>query len=158
MSLRWLTPALALMVACAPASPPAQAPAVVTSAVAAAPSRAELRALKSKGMAAYHQKDYAACGALLDQARDRYDAACCYAQAGNADAAFAQIARAIDDGVRLDGMQTDSDLAALHGDPRWPRELARRDARDAEHRKTLNAELAQLNDDDQADRRVGSWE
>jgi hypothetical protein len=162
MSPRWFAPALALLVACAPAAPRPQPPAVVAvvlaPAVAPVPSRAERRALKSKGMAAYRQKDYPACGALLDQARDRYDAACCYAQAGNADAAFGQITRALDDGDRLDGMETDSDLTALHGDARWPRELARRDARTAEHRRTLNAELAQLHDDDQADRRVGSWE
>lgn len=155
MSLRWFAPAVALLVACAPAAPRPQPPAAVA---APAPSRAERRALKSRGMAAYRAKDYATCGALLAQARDRYDAACCHALAGNADAAFAQIALAIDEGQRTRGIETDSDLASLHADPRWQRELAHRASWTAEHRKTLNAELAQLYEADQADRNTGGYE
>jgi hypothetical protein len=103
-------------------------------------------------MAAYDRKDFAACAQLFERARDGYGAACCHAQAGAADAAFTALARAIDDGARVDGLDKDSDLDPLHADPRWQRELDHLAARTAEHRKTLNAELARIYDEDQADR------
>ena len=53
-----------------------------------------------------------------------YDAACCAAQGGSADTAFALLDRAIDAGWhRLAWLRTDTELASLHGDPRWQRAL-----------------------------------
>jgi len=151
-----------LWIACGPATPPARSPAPAAPAAAApavpAPSRAERRALHARGMAAYHEKDYPTCASLLEQAQDLYSAACCHSLAGAHDRAFALISRAIDEGLRNQGLDKDSDLAPLHGDPRWPKELAHLAAKTAEHRKSLNAELARLYDEDQADRAVSSYE
>lgn len=139
---------VALGAACASAPPPRPA----SPSAPAASTRAQRRAAKSQAIAAYERKDFAACARLFEQSGDHYSAACCHAQVGERDAAFAELARAIDDNPRLSGIDKDSDLDALHGDPRWRRELAHFTARTAEHRRSLNAELAQLYDDDQADR------
>jgi len=109
-------------------------------------------------MAAYRNKDWKTCAAYLEQALDPYDAACCHARAGSPDPAFAQLARAIDGGLRDRDLDKDSDLAPLHGDPRWQRELAHLAALAAARRKTLNAELIRLYEQDQADRAVGAYE
>jgi ketosteroid isomerase-like protein len=103
-------------------------------------------------MAAYDRKDFAACAQLFEQASDRYGAACCHAQAGASDAAFAALARAIDEGAHVSQLDKDGDLDPLHADARWQRELDHLAARTAEHRKVLNAELARLYDEDQGDR------
>ena len=149
-----------LALACAPAprpAPPAsRSPAATTA--APAPSRAERRALHGQAVAAYDQRDFAGCAALFERARDPYSAACCHAQAGNRDAAFAALARAIDDTGRLQGMANDSDLGSLHGDPRWQRELDHLAAVAAARRRKLNPELARLYDEDQADRSASSYE
>jgi hypothetical protein len=143
--------------ACGPTPPPPKAPAIAAAAPTA--SRAERRALHSKGMAAYDRKDFASCAGLLEQALDHYDAACCHAQAGNRDAAFAQLDLAIDDGFRDRAhLDSDTDLAPLHTDPRWQRVSARLAQKSEERRKTLNAELMRLHDEDQADRSGGSYE
>ncbi len=149
--------ALSLGIACAPATPPPKPTASAAPATAPAPSQAERRALRSKGMAAYQHKDWATCATLLEQALDAYGAASCHAQAGNLDPAFAALARAIDGGLRDQDIDKDPDLAPLHADPRWQRELAHFAARNAERKTTLNAELIQIYDDDQADRSV-PWE
>jgi hypothetical protein len=106
---------------------------------------------------AYRHKDWSTCAALFEQALDSYDAASCHAQAGSLDPAFAALARAIDGGLRDQDLASDSDLAPLHADPRWPRELARFAAKNAERRKTLNTELIQIYSEDQADR-AGGWD
>src|SRR5215468_2736600 len=116
--------AVPLWIACAPTAPPPAAPAGPAASAPAAPepTRAERRALRARGMRAYNQKDFASCASLLDQAHDRYGAACCHAQAGARDAAFAALDRAIDDGLRdqtPEDLEHDSDLAPLHADPRW---------------------------------------
>jgi hypothetical protein len=109
-------------------------------------------------MAAYDRKDYAACGQLLAQALDHYDAACCYAQAGNADAAFAELALAIDGGYHnASHLAADTDLTSLHADPRWQQAVARVDAAIAERAQRINTELQQLYEQDQADR-TGTYE
>jgi len=142
------------------ATPPARADraAPATGAAAAAgPSRAERRAQHAQAMAAYTRKDYAACGPAFERADDRYGAACCRALAGEADAAFALLARAIDDGLQQD-LAGDDDFAALHGDPRWQATLDRQAARTAAHDRTLNAELVAIYHEDQGDRAVSSYE
>jgi hypothetical protein len=149
--------ALSLWIGCDPAAPPAKPPAIAASAEAPAPSRAERRGLRFRGRAAYRQKDWATCAALLEKALDSYGAASCHAQAGHRDAAFVALAHAIDGGLRDEDLEQDTDLEPLHADPRWQRELAHMAAKNAERRKTLNAELIQLYDEDQADR-AGGWE
>jgi hypothetical protein len=162
MPARYLAPALcalSLWLACSStSSPPPRSPPAVAAATAPEPSRAERRALHGQGMAAYDHKDYAACAALLEQARDSYSAACCYSLAGNRDRAFALLSRAIDEGWRNPAFEKDTDLVPLHDDPRWPKELAHFQARNAEHARSLNPELTRLYDEDQADRNAGSYE
>jgi len=109
-------------------------------------------------MAAYERKDWAACATAFEQAKDLYSAACCRAQAGALDPAFALLARAIDDGLRDQRLAADDDLAPLHADPRWQRELDHLAAKTAARRAHLNAELIQIYEDDQADRAVASYE
>lgn len=154
--IRWSPVAcvVALTIGCAPAAPP-RSP-VSAAPAAAGPTRAERRALRVKAMAAYDRKDFATCAALMEQAHDLYDAACCHARAGASDAAFAALGRAIDQGLHDQGMESDADLEALHADPRWQTMLARLSAKIAEYRSTLNAELAQLYDEDQADRNTSA--
>jgi hypothetical protein len=80
------------------------------------------------------QKAYKQCatelGNVADAARPDaragilYDAACCAAQAGSADAAFAMLDRAIAAGWhRVAWLRDDDELASLHADARWQRLL-----------------------------------
>lgn len=153
----WL---LSLAVACGPAPRPAQLP-VAAPAQGPEPAerdRAERRATRARAMAAYSQKDWTRCAALFAKARDGYGAASCYALAGQIEPAFAELARAIDDGLRDRDLEHDSDLDPLHADPRWPRELAHFAAAAAQHDKALNPELIQIHHDDQADRVASAYE
>ena len=122
---------LAFLAACHAATP-ARAPApAATPAVATAPHAGDAQA-----QAAYDAHDWLRCGQLFDQLgaagphRDGalYNAACCYARAGQADRAFAELDRAIAAGF-FDHPQAvaDADLATLHDDPRWTAELAAMD-------------------------------
>jgi hypothetical protein len=67
-----------------------------------------------------------------------YDAACCQAQAGELDLAFATLDRAAAAGLDEPGIERDADLTPLHADPRWPALLARI----AERRATAEATVA----------------
>ena len=67
-----------------------------------------------------------------------YDAACCQAQGGELDAAFATLDRAVAAGLNDPSIADDVDLAPLRGDPRWPKLLARI----AELRATAEAAVA----------------
>jgi hypothetical protein len=151
--------ALSLWIACTPTASPGTAGPAAPAAhpTAPGPSRAERRALRTRARAAYSQKDFAGCAALFEQAHDGYSAACCHAQAGARDAAFAALDRAIADGLSENeqaSLANDSDLEPLHADPRWQPALARQAAKTAEHRRRLNPELTRLCDEDQADRQV----
>ena len=80
--------------------------------------------------AAHDAKDWKRCSELWlavaattrgeTMAGPLYDAACCQAQGGDADAAFATLDRAIAAGLNEPAITTDADLAPLHADPRWP--------------------------------------
>lgn len=144
---------LSLLVACsskssAPPPPPTREP--VPAAVVTAAERARW---KTDGLAAYDAKQWPSCGALLDQAADWYNAACCHALGKQPDRAFASLGRAVDEGFR-DGahLANDPDLASLHADPRWQPMVDVVSARAAEHRAAINRELADLYTADQADR------
>lgn len=79
--------------------------------------------------AAHDAKDWPRCAALWlavaattrgeAMAGPLYDAACCQAQAGDHDAAFATLDRAIAAGLNEPRIQDDADLVPLHADPRW---------------------------------------
>lgn len=138
---------LAVAAACSHSEPAAR---TAPPPAAPAPTHAQRIALKGKGRVAYDRKDYVACSDALERAETWYDAACCQALAGHADAAFADLARA--DIRELDHVEVDPDLASLHADQRWPKLREVVGQRLAEYRKTLNAELLQLFTDDQADR------
>jgi hypothetical protein len=155
--------ALVTWIACDPATPPARTPApATTTAAPTAPPPApaltaiERSALKAQGTAAYERKDWPTCAHLFEQSLDHYDAACCHAQDGKPDAAFAQLALAIDTDFRNQAhLEKDPDLAPLHADPRWQREVAHLAAKNEARKKSLNAELMQIHDQDQADRAGG---
>jgi hypothetical protein len=71
-------------------------------------------------------QDYRACVTAFEALAaptggDAYDHACCLAQLGSKDAAFERLQFAIDHGFTdLAHASTDTDLASLHDDPRWP--------------------------------------
>jgi len=78
---------------------------------------------------AYLAKDYAPAAALYERAVAQgvknaghpYCGACAYTLAGNKDAAFAMLRKAIALGFREPGsLKNDAQLTLLHSDPRWP--------------------------------------
>jgi hypothetical protein len=157
-------------------APAAQEPAAAASTPVAAPvqSTAEEESLSPtelslQGRNAYVVKDWARCADLLHRAsraspggvnsRYSYDAACCHALAGDANGAFAELERAAAGGLRdAEHMRADSDLTSLHSDARWPAVLAKVDAAYQVWRTTLNTELLDIYEADQADRRVVRYE
>lgn len=117
---------------------------------------------------AYEAKEFALCAKLLtakaEQTEQRrgdnyYDAACCHALDGKADAAFASLDLAIKNGFHDPQMGLDEDLASLRGDARWP---ARWKAVQAAHEqeennvrdRQLRRELLALFDEDQVARKA----
>ena len=93
---------------------------------------------------AYNKSDHAKSALLYQEAiakgaRDLgtlYDAACSLALAGDKEKAFVLLNQAVAAGWRrTEHMKTDSDLAALHDDPRWPKLLAASDAQQAKYEK-----------------------
>jgi hypothetical protein len=146
---------LSLLVACSSSTP--VAPLVSAPAPARAPTPvltlAERTQLKIEGMAAYDRKDWQACATALDRAEEWYDAACCHAQAGQLDPAFASLRRAIDGGFRdAAHLDRDTDLASLHADPRWKTTRASLAEKLAAYRASINGELLDLFTADQGDR------
>lgn len=133
---------------------------VVVLAGCAARTPTELRAAAA---AAYTAGDFARCAALADAARRRvadtrnqaYDAACCLARAGRADAAFARLQASADLGFRDPGhLAEDPDLAALHADPRWSGVVAAVQHNQEVFRASVNPELRTIYEADQADRHL----
>jgi hypothetical protein len=156
---RWLSILVVLVLApaCAEKQPGARAGAGgPTTPGAQASDAAARRALRGQGLAAYDRKDWAACAEKLEQAEDWYDAACCRAQQGDVDRAFAALRRAVDGGFRdVSHMQRDPDLEPLHADARWSSLVAAARINADSYRRTVNAELMRLFEEDQADRRGG---
>lgn len=159
---------LALGAACGSSQVPAAPPAAAPSAPAALDASA-IAALDAEATAAYEAQRYAACARgftevaahLAVGSRQRgalYNAACCHALAGELDAGFAALDRAVALGLR-DRAQLldDPDLATVRADPRWAPWLARFDASVAAWEQTLGAaplrrELLALVVEDQAAR------
>lgn len=147
-----------LLASCASSAPPvstkpAPPPPVATP---APPDAAERARLRTEGMAAYDQKDWATCGDKLERAEEWYDAACCRAQAGQIDVAFALLDRAIAGGfTNAKHLEADTDLTALHGDPRWAGAFESIKKQVAAYRASVNGELLDLYEADQGDRAGG---
>jgi hypothetical protein len=88
-------------------------------------------ALVSEANALYYQQDHLASARKYDDAiaalggrgnvNDRYNAACSWALASQPDSAFVHLRAAAVDGGFSDAewLLADTDLASLHGDPRW---------------------------------------
>ena len=129
----------------------------------------EQEALIVRASHAYEAKDWKVCADSFAKASRlspggaskaaSYNAACCHALAGDADQAFAELGRAASAGYRDFGhMEKDPDLASLHRDPRWQTVVGEIRAAWEAYRKTINAELLDLHDADQADRMVDNPE
>ena len=90
--------------------------------------------LAERASASYNAGDYAESGRLYAEAieagardiNNAYNAACAFALAGDEDPAFDFLHLAADLGfANVELLTTDSDLDALHDDPRWPGVVAR---------------------------------
>ena len=148
---------LAQLVACSKAKEPA--PATGSGSAAAPPSAKEARA-------AYDAKQWARCAQLytaraphapeVERADALYNAACCLALDGKRDAAFATLDRVAAAGFHADKhLRADTDLAALHADPRWGKIVAAVEANAMAYESSLKEpalrrELLALRDEDQA--------
>jgi len=89
-----------------------------------------------------------------------YNAACCYAQDGQADAAFATLDKAVAAGFADSAYEQDPDLASLHLDPRWAKfgetiTAAKARAEAAATEPALREELLRLAAEDQEVRAGG---
>lgn len=154
---------LPLLAACAPSSPPAPA-ANGAAAAQHAPgtikkdtelSRAARRVIKARVREAYGRKDFATCANLYEALGDSYWAGVCLAQGGHPEAAFTQLALALENPRRdLSKIDPDAELAVLAGDPRWPAERAKLLARRADDTSRIHPELQRLYQEDQADRKI----
>lgn len=111
--------------------------------------------------ATYNDGNYAACARSYAAAIDlgvvndgvTYNAACCFALAGDTDAAFAYLQQSLDAGWRdAEHMQRDTDLASLRDDLRWSEAVADAEANFAAYAATVNAELMEMYTADQAER------
>lgn len=88
-----------------------------------------------------------------------YNAACSWARAGEPNNAFRDLNRATAAGWdNLSQLKTDTDLASLHADKRWPQLLKKVEATVARLERTQNVplkrELAAIHESDQGPRRV----
>jgi len=149
----------ALLAACShPAAPPSQ-PAPPRG----APEPPPVSSLLTDANQAYEQHRFHACGELFADAASRageakageyaYDAACCYSLDGDTDASFRLLSRALDAGYDdLGLLDRDPDLATARADARWAAVRARAQAKLDAYLATVNRELAELYQADQADR------
>lgn len=140
--------------------------AFVTTSAAQAPA-ASYEALFVQGVAAYGAEEWPRCveilvkaaeAAVIDgserqAARAYFAAAACTAAKGDKDAAFALLDKAAAKGYRdVERATSNPYLEPLHQDPRWKSFFEGVQARRAAHRGNVNAELAKLYQEDQADR------
>lgn len=125
--------------------------------------------LFDQGAAAYESSDWPRCATLFGSAgeaaaqerlaaRAFFAAAACSAVAGQKETAFGFLEKASARGYKdLDRATGNSEIQALHDDPRWEAFLQGVEARQTEHEKKNNAELTRLYKEDQGDR-SGSME
>jgi hypothetical protein len=125
--------------------------------------------LRDEAQRAIERKDFPTCGERLLAAvaaagpakrpdpdrsgNDAYNAACCFALAGQPARAFAALEEAARRGWRSTAhMGKDTDLEPLHADPRWAGALGAIEANEKRYLASVNAELARIYQEDQADR------
>lgn len=125
-------------------------------------------ALVDEAFKLYDAKDYLKSGQTYAKAfdanggmgmvNDRYNAACSWAMAGNADSSFSQLLRIARKGMYTDlnHLLVDSDLEGLHKDKRWDELVAlvkqNKDKAEANLDKPLVAQLDTIMQDDQVGR------
>lgn len=139
--------------------------AAVCALVLALPAGAQqtFKELFDQGIAAYESNDWSRCATLFGSAgeaaqerqaaRAFFAAAACSAAAGQKEAAFGYLDKAAARGYKeLDRATSNSEIQALHEDPRWKTFLQGVEARQTEHEKKNNAELTRLYKEDQGDR------
>jgi hypothetical protein len=128
------------------------------------PDPTAIAATRAKAEAAYEAKRYDECAELYGQLAvpqadphlDRYNAACCLAQANQRDQALEQLQTVARGGYRyIKHIERDGDLAGLRGDPRWSPLLDEVRGNNDRYLAALNPELRTLFEQDQADRRGG---
>src|SRR5512139_2805572 len=114
------------------AGPPPSAPGSGSATATGLATPAQAGASMEAGMAAYQAKDWARCVEILstsDKPEPLYNAACCLALDGKRDEAFAMLDRVIAADFRdAKHLAEDTDLAALHEDPRWAKVVAAAEA------------------------------
>jgi hypothetical protein len=125
--------------------------------------------LLAASFTAHMANDFRKAGQLAEQAfalpgvqigaGSYYNAACSWARAGETDNAFRDLDRADKAGWdNLTQLKTDSDLASLHADKRWPRLLKKVETAVARLERTQNIplkrELAAIYESDQGPRRA----
>jgi hypothetical protein len=132
-------------------------------------NNAEYLSMIGKADSLYNAKNYKASGMAYSAAfkfnggkgsnNEKYNAACSWALAGNADSAFHyldQITRQTHGYDNYDHITTDPDLKRLYADKRWNLLIAdvkkNEEAADAKLNKPLVAELKQIFKDDQGSR------
>lgn len=82
-----------------------------------------------------------------------YNAACCFALAGNMDEAFLYLDTAIAKGYKdFVWLKQDPDFYAIHFDPKWETIVNKCAAAQQEYMKAINAELYTMYEADQSDR------
>jgi len=144
---------------------PTQQPSAVASGSApgsgSAPAMTPGEPMGDPAFAAYNAKDWAKCAELYAKQTTPdalYNGACCSALDGKKDDAFAKLDKVVAAGFRdLGHIEKDTDLASLHGDPRWAKVIEGVKANvtkfDASIKEpALRKELLALRDEDQAAR------
>ncbi len=149
---------LSTLIACDPGESPAAGTPAVTARTAneklSATTPFARRLIKTQAYNAYRGKDFASCASFFEKLGDAYRAGSCHAQAGDREAAFAQIALAMDGPIRdLEELEIDKDFAALAGDARWASAREKLAARLAEAARRHHPELFKIYEEDQADRK-----
>ena len=130
-----------------------------------AQDRAKYTALIDEAWALYESKDYLKSGQTYNAAfrswgdkgmiGDRYNSACSWALAGEADSSFVQLFRIAEKGnyTNLNHISVDPDLESLYGDSRWDEVIslvkANKDKAEANLNKPLVAILDTIYQEDQ---------
>lgn len=133
-----------------------------------AQSEKEYDSLVKQAFGLYEIKEYKASAEKYAEAfvvlggkaypEDRYNAACSWALAGRADAAFVQLFHVAEKAAysNLEHLTSDPDLNALHQDKRWNKLVKQvsvnKEKKEAKYDKPLKAKLDSIYDEDQSHR------
>jgi hypothetical protein len=154
------------LAACSHAAAPAATPAPAPVTAAVVPAATPVPDVLAQANAEYEQQHFHACGELFADASARsenrkaaeyaYNAACCYSLAGELDASFTQLDRSIAGGYfDLNLLDHDTDLTNARADARWTQTRGAAQTKQDAYVATLNQELFEIHQVDQADRQAG---